>query len=1058
MSTTGTIEEFQLSPLQKRAWRLMAECGPGHPLRSQVAVAVGEMDPERLTDAVERVARAQEILRTAFRVPPGRTLPVQEIVPALDVRGALVEDAGGVDTLDRRFGRLLERPFRLDAPPLQIDLFTAPEMGRVVLLGLPALSGDACTLELLARSVAEACAGREPAEPAYQYADIGGWLAGFLDEPDEEARAWWAEHCAPSPRLPFERAAAGPAPFAPAAHPLSVPPEIADGIAARAREAGVDPEAFLLAAWSTLLWRYARAPLAVGVECDGRAYEGLGGVMGPLARTVPLLLAPEEEAPFSEHLLRVARTLGAARERQEHFVWPGASEAGGVHHAPHGFAWREAAGAPGVRVLRRHSCGDRFALRLALSHHAAGEERLAAVLHHDPRRVEPAAASEVGARLVDLLADAVRDPATRVDRLRLLPRRVRVAVPAAASGADDHAPDVVARFEAWAERAPAQPAVVAEGAILTYAELDAQANQLAHHLRALGVGPEERVALLLERSADAVVAILAVLKAGGAYVPLDVREPPVRLERRLSASGVRVLVTGPEGPRLALPGAARVDVTELRGPLGRLPRTRPAGVAEPASLCYVLFTSGSSGEPKGVGVERRHLAAYVDGVLERLALPPGARFANVTTLAADLGNTAIFVALCGGGTLHLVPDACLMHPAAFGDYVQRHAVDALKIVPGHLRALLAGPAPERALPARVLVLGGEAASWELVDEVRKMAPGCAVLNHYGPTETTVGVCTGRLDGAGPERPASTPPIGHPLRRCRLHLLGPGLEPVAPWEDGEIYVSGAPVARGYLARTGATAERFLPDFLSPEPGARMYRTGDRGRLLGSGEVEFLGRIDRQVKVRGHRVEPGEVEAALREHPGVADSLVVVREDARLGVRLVAYVVPRGEHLPDDAELRGHLAGRLAAASLPAAVVPLQRIPRGPNGKPDPTRLPPERGRAVPTLAPETEAERAIAALWQELLGVEHIGVEDNFFDLGGHSLLMVHLHHQLEVRLGTQVPIVEMFRHPTVRALAQRMGGVRVPEETDSMGEAHGRGARQRASRERLGQRRKESRG
>jgi amino acid adenylation domain-containing protein len=1071
------VEGFQLSPLQRRAWRLAAECGPAHPLRAGVAVALGQAGADDVLDALERVAARHEVLRTAFRLPPGRTVPVQVILPALDARAALVDDgADGEDAdLDARFARLLARPFGLDEPPLLADVVADGGGGVVLLLALPALAADARTLERVAREVDAELRGEDIPAPDYQYADLAGWLSGFADEPDEDARAWWAAHEPPPARLPFERPAVPGAPFAPARAAVPLPAEVAEGVARRAREAGTTAETLLLAAWSTLLWRYARAPLAVGVDLDGRVYEGLDGVAGPLARVVPLRVEPEEGDRFAAQLARVAAAMEGAVHRQEHFAWP-PSHGAETPHAAYAFAWR--APRESAQVVARHACIERFALRLeALAGEADGDLRM--WIDHDPLRVDADAAAEVAARLADLLAEVAWDADRPVERIPLAARpsspesiESTESTESTAPAAVDEAEDVVARFEAWAAEHPDQPAVVFESALLSYGELDARANQLAHHLRALGVGPEARVAVFLERSAEAIVAILATLKAGGAYVPLDLREPPARLARRLAAAAPRVLTTGAESPPLEHGDAVRVDLSADRDAIARLPRTRPDGEAPSASLAYLLFTSGSTGEPKGVGVERRQLAAYVDGVLERLALPAGARFASVTTLAADLGNTAVFGALCGGGTLHLVPEATLMDPAGFGDYLRRHRVDALKIVPGHLRALLAGPAPERVLPARALVLGGEAAGWELVNRVRALAPECAVINHYGPTETTVGVCAVRLDGEDAGRLAPAPPIGRPLRHARLHVLNAGGGPAAAWEPGELFAGGGQVARGYLGNPAATAERFLPDRFAAEPGARMYRTGDQVRWIApapsdahsrtpalthsrTAVLEFLGRADRQVKVRGHRVEPGEVEAALREHPDVADALVVVRHDPPQGTRLVAYVVPRSDAAPVDAALRAHLAARLPAAALPAALVPLRRIPLGPNGKPDLSQLPAERGHAAPAVAPETEAERAIAALWQELLGVEQVGRDDNFFDLGGHSLLMVQLHHEMETRLGTQVPILEMFSHPTVRALAQRAAG---GGGADTMDEARGRGARQRASREARGRRRKETRG
>ncbi|HYR10185.1 MAG TPA: amino acid adenylation domain-containing protein [Longimicrobium sp.] len=429
----------------------------------------------------------------------------------------------------------------------------------------------------------------------------------------------------------------------------------------------------------------------------------------------------------------------------------------------------------------------------------------------------------------------------------------------------------------------------------------------------------------------------------------------------------------------------------------------------PAQLAYVLFTSGSTGKPKGVAVEHRQIANYVAAARERLGVEAGATYATVSTFAADLGNTMVFGALCGGGTLHVIGQETAADADALGRYVQRHGIDCLKIVPSHLGALLQGAHPAHVLPRRLLVLGGEAAPWGLVERVAELAPECRVVNHYGPTETTVGVSTlpvGRRDGS----PAATVPIGRPLPNCALYVLDAALHPVVPGAAGELWVGGAGVARGYLGRPELTAERFVPN---PFEGGRMYRTGDRVRLLPDGSVEFLGRADRQVKIRGFRVEPGEIEAALLSHPAVRAAVVTLAGEEQ---RLAAYVVPgTGEGAPE--ELKRFLASRLPDYMVPAYVVALDALPLTPNGKVDRAALPaPEASASGASVAPRTPAEHTLAAIWADVLQVDDVGIHDNFFDRGGDSILAIQVAARANAA-GLRLNPNRIFDHQTIAELA-----------------------------------------
>ena len=534
-------------------------------------------------------------------------------------------------------------------------------------------------------------------------------------------------------------------------------------------------------------------------------------------------------------------------------------------------------------------------------------------------------------------------------------------------------------IEAQAARTPDAPAVRFEGRQFTYGQLDRRANALARRLITLGVKPDAPVGLYVERSLDMVLGILAILKAGGAYVPIDPAFPAERVAYMVSDSGASVVLAN---AKLTTPAAHVVNLNGFDGE-----SEKPAVAVKPEHLAYVIYTSGSTGKPKGVCIEHRNIVNYVHGVIERLRLEPGMSYATVSTIAADLGNTVVFPALVTGGTLHVIAQERVENGGLLAAYFEREPIDVLKIVPSHLSALN----PERVMPRKRLILGGEASRLDWIESLRQLAPRCEIYNHYGPSETTVGVLTYRVGEAPIATQTGTLPLGKPL---------PGIE--VDLADGEIQIRGAGVARGYLNRPELTAERFADG---------VYRTGDRGRRLADGSIEFCGRIDHQVKVNGYRVELGEIEGALRAHAEVREAAVLLKE------QLVAYVAPRTLEV---AKLREHLAASLPRYMVPPIFVPLERLPLTANGKIDRqalAMLAAERPNAGPAPAARSETEKALAELWAELLGVPEIGVNDDLFDLGAHSLMAMKALTQIRDRFNVNLSLRNLFEAPTVAGLA-----------------------------------------
>lgn len=445
-------------------------------------------------------------------------------------------------------------------------------------------------------------------------------------------------------------------------------------------------------------------------------------------------------------------------------------------------------------------------------------------------------------------------------------------------------------IEEQVERTPHQTAVAYEQQKLTYQELNRRSNLLALQLRQMGAGPDQVVGLLIERSAEMVVAMLGILKAGAAYVPIDVSFPKDRIAYILADANAALLITEtnlleqlPSGI-----GAQTICLDALAWT--GAPSAQISPRYNPANLAYVIYTSGSTGRPKGVGVEHRSIVNYVLGISERLKLEPGMNHAMISTVSADLGNTVLFPALVTGGCLHLISDERAKSQAKLSEYFQRENIDVLKITPSHLAALQTGKNPQLVMPRKRLVLGGEASRIEWIGQLRSLAPGCEILNHYGPTEATVGALTYHVEEQLPTTRSGSLPIGRPLPETRVYILDASGHPVSGDAEGEIFIGGAGVARGYLNRPDLTAQQFVPEFSRTVPSARMYRTGDLGRYLPDGNIEFRGRIDDQVKIHGYRVELGEIEGVLRDQPGVREALVLASDDSSGNKQLVAYVVP------------------------------------------------------------------------------------------------------------------------------------------------------------------------
>ncbi|AUY52498.1 non-ribosomal peptide synthetase [Streptomyces sp. CB01881] len=1031
------MEGYRLSPQQRRLW-LLRQANPADRYYAQADIEIAtDLAVSEVWAALDHVSQRHEVLRTVLRSLPGVDIPLQVI----DERPLLARthhdlsrlgEAGWPEVWEALRADRAREPFDLAAGPLlRADLAALPGGRSRLLLTLPAGCADTVSLHLLVAEVQQYCStgsvsGAE--EDVLQYADAAEWQLDLLMADETAAgRAFWEQRSAEVPvtePLPYEQSG-GEAEFRPAAHPLALGPDLAGAARALARQAEVPLRTVMLTAWQLLFRRIAGEDMPVAVVGANRPHEEMRGAVGVFAQTLPRRAPAAEGRSFSDLLRETELGVRELLGRQE---FRDAAAPGGAPVARLAFDWvePEPVGPDDTwRLVAAAAYAEPFSLRLA---GAETGDRLDLSLHYNASLLTGDQVGRLAEMYLHLLTAAVDEPRTDCMRLPLAgpAERQRVLAAATATPAGQAVPPrcVHELFEEQAVRTPTATAVVAEDGMLSYREVDERANRLAHRLRRLEVRPESPVGLLATRSVDFVVGLLGIMKAGGAYLPLDPALPAARRSELLAQAGARVLVAGPAD----LDGAAGdVAVVDPRSPaVAGEPVDRPGGGARPENLAYAIFTSGSTGVPKAVGVSHGSLAGYVAGVGARLGLPGGSRYAVVSTLAADLGHTVVFPALCSGGTLHVVPLDVAVDPVALAGYFGRFPVDCLKVTPSHLRALLDGGGAAGVLPSGVLVLGGEVSDWELVGRVGGLVPSCRVVNHYGPTETTVGALSfevgGSVGGAG------SVPIGSALGSARVYVLDEWLRPVPVWASGEVFVGGGGVARGYLGRAGLTAERFVADPFGG-PGARMYRTGDRARRLADGSLVFLGRVDDQVKVRGFRVEPGEVEGVLRRCAGVREVVVVARADGAGVVRLVAFGV-WGAGV-GEGELRAHCAGLLPEYMVPSVFVGLERLPLTGNGKVDRRALPEVvfGGASAVFEAARGPVEVALAGVWAGVLGVERVGRDDDFFALGGDSILSIQVVARA-ARAGLALTPKLMFRFPTIAELAGQLSPGAVPAQVD----------------------------
>ncbi len=1032
-----------LSFAQERLW-FLDQLEPGTAAYN-VPAAVrlsGGVDAARLERALNAVAARHEALRTTFAPAAGR--PYQVIAPRIDLPLPGVDlrrlpAAAGEAEARRLATAEALAPFDLAAGPLiRATLLELAPDDHVLLVTMHHIVSDGWSIGIFLRELTAFWDGTPLAPLPVQYADYAHWQRGWLrGEVLEAELGYWRKQLAgipQGPQLPTDRPRPARQSFRGGSCAIALDPELSAALAALGRRTGTTLYMTLLAIFQLLLHRVTgQDDAVVGSPVAGRGTREIEGLIGFFINTLVLRSDLAADVPFAELLaavrgvaldayahqelpferlveeLQPERNLSTSPLFQVLFV---------LQNAP-----QPAIEIPDLRLETMPFEGEtaKFDLGLAL---AEAGDRIEGVLEYNRDLFDAVTAERLAGHFRDLAAAVVDDPGRRISQLPWLTpgQRHQLLVEWNDSAVDEGPGHCVHElFAAQAARRPEATALTFEREHLSYGELDRRTNQLAHHLRALGVGPEMRVGLCAERSVELVVGMLGILKAGGAYVPLDPEYPLPRLQFMAETAGVALVLTREKWLE-ALPSLAgpTLCLDRDRPAIDARPATPPAPLAGPDHLIYAIFTSGSTGQPKGSLVAHRGVVNRLLWGQETYGLAAGEAVMQKTPFTFDVSVWEFFWPLVAGGRLVLARPGGHRDSTYLARLVREERVSTIHFVASMLGVFVEEP-ELRTLPLERVIASGEALPPALAERFAGVL-GAELHNLYGPTEASIEVTSWRC------RPTDVDnvPIGRPVANLRIHLLDRHLEPVPPPVVGELHIAGVGLARGYVERPALTAERFIPDPRSPTPGGRLYRSGDLARWRPDGAVEYLGRLDHQIKIRGFRVELGEIETVLGRAPGVREAVVLARADGEpaAAVRLVAYAVA---DRPEE-ELRAYLADRLPKYMVPWAFELVDAMPLNPSGKVDRAALGrrplPDRRRPAAGPAPENPHEQLVAEIWAQVLGLDRIGRDDNFFQLGGHSLLATQVTSRVREAFGVELPLHRLFEAPTVAGLTRLITAAR----------------------------------
>ena len=1054
---------FPLSFAQQRLWFIdqLEPHSSAYNILSAVRLT-GRLDVAALEQTLGEVLRRHEVLRTYFAVIEGQ--PMQVVVPAQSFELPLVnlsevEGRGQEAQVGTLVKAEVQEPFNLSTGPLwRAKLLRLSEGEHVVLLTMHHIISDAWSITVLMQEVAalyQAFTRGQPSplpELAIQYADFALWQREWLTgKVLEDQLQYWRERLAGSPallELPTDRPRPPTQSYRGAHEAFALSKESSEAIKAFSRREGATLFMSLLAAFQVLLARYnGQEDIVVGTPIAGRNRAEIEPLIGFFVNTLVLRTDLSGEPSFRELVRRVREVcLGAYAHQDLPFeklveeLQPERS----LSHAPLVqviFAVQNAPEGsfhlPDLQLSAIEETNDTAKFDLVL-HMQESPGAITGTLGYSTDLFEQATVRRMIEHFTTLLEAATARPEERMWGLPLLDGEERDRLLSAwnNTGSDYRREACVHHlFESQVERSPKAIAVADEAEELTYGELNRRANQLAHRLRAQGVGPEATVGILTERSVEMLVGLLGVLKAGAACVPLDPEYPRKRLDFMVSDSGLQVLVTQSRlKDKLHAAGLTVVCLDDDWPEIEQSPADNPSAEVTAENLAYVIYTSGSTGRAKAVSLLHRGLCNRLVSGQNIYRLTEADRVLHKASFSFDASLWEIFWPLTVGARLVLARPGGQRDSGYLAQLIARQHISVAHFVPSMLDVFLQEPEVRQCLDLKRVYCGGEVLPVEFPRRFFALLPGADLYNQYGPTETSVNVTYWKCQRDAEPRSI---PLGRPFANTQLYILDKYQQPVPVGVGGELYIGGDGLSRGYFGRPELTAERFIPHPFSDTPGARLYRTGDLCRYLPDGAVEFLGRVDHQVKVRGFRVELGEIEAALAQHPEVREAVALAQEERPGALRINAYVIaPRGA-TATGGELRDYLKEHVPDYMVPSAVMVLAEFPLTPNGKVDRRALltvnqeQPDSG--LNHVAPRTPIEQVLVSLWEEVLGATQVGIGDDFFDLGGHSLLATQLISRVRVAFQVEIALRELFESPTVETLAatveealRAQQGIRVP--------------------------------
>ena len=1050
------VDRTQLLPLswaQQRLWfldQLDHAAGAAYHIPAALRLR-GTLNCGALQATLDRIVARHENLRTSFVTVEG--VPTQRIAPETVGFALTHHDLRNLDScaqqsaVDKLSAAEVSAPFDLASGPLiRGQLLRLAEDEHILLVTQHHIISDGWSIGVLVREVSALYSAFSQEQPdplpalMIQYADYAVWQRErFQGEVLQKQIDFWREHLKGAPallELPTDRPRPSEQSYRGSSIRVMVSAELTAGLRALSQRHGSTLFMTLLGAWSVVLSRLSGQPdVVIGTPVANRQRSEIEPLIGFFVNTLPLRVRLEEDLSVAQLLAQIkATTLDAYSyqdlpfEQMVEALQPTRSLSHSplfqtmlmLDNTPSGGALR----LPGLTLSSMQLPHSTTQFDLTLTLNEAGE-LIAGALEYASDLFDASTVERMVGYFERVLAAMVEDDAQRLGHLSLLSatERHQVLVEFNATKAPYPSEQLVHQlFEEQVVRNPQATAVVYEDEELSYAELNARANQLAHHLIGLGVGPDALVGICVNPSLEMMIAVLGILKAGAAYVPFDPAYPNDRLAFMLADAKPMVLLAQRDlQHRLPAGEVTNFYLDTEWETLKACPSHNPDNTTRPNNLAYIIYTSGSTGKPKGVALS--HLALVNLLHWSRAELPKPGRASQFASLSFDASFCEMFTTWQSGGTLFVASEEIRKDIQALAHFLAKHAIEAAIFPAAVLQALIhVVKATGINLPhlkeiisnAEALVLTRE------ITQFLDTAPSRRLHNHYGPSETHVVTCYA-LQQKYDSTAMALPPIGRPIANTQIYILDDYGQPVPVGVTGELYIGGVQVARGYLNRPELTAERFIADPFGADPDARMYKTGDLGRWLADGNIEYLGRNDFQVKIRGFRIELGEIEAKLAEHEGVREAVVIAREDSPGQKHLVAYVVVQAGVKLSAAELRSHLAGLLPEYMVPSAFVNLEGLPLTPNGKLDRRALPAPGLDAVVTRryeAPQGVVETAIARVWQELLNLDRVGRHDHFFELGGHSLMAVQVVSRLRLDLGVEVGVRDLFAQPTVAAFAQ----------------------------------------